>query len=120
MLSAIKDFFMASPESEASTAFQPYTVDEAGKVQILVHPLTNRPWQAWNVLKLHQVHRKVQRLPINAPVSPNKIRFVCVSDTHNRTDNMSPVPDGDVLLHAGDFTTIGTWAQVNHFNDWLG
>ena len=29
------------------------------------------------------------------------MRLVCVSDTHLRTDDLA-VPDGDVLLHAGD------------------
>jgi hypothetical protein len=31
------------------------------------------------------------------------IKFVAISDTHNRTDNYK-MPNGDILLHAGDFT----------------
>jgi len=35
------------------------------------------------------------------------VRFVCISDTHNDHKRIK-VPDGDVLLHAGDFTKFGT------------
>ena len=29
------------------------------------------------------------------------------------------MPKGDVLLHAGDFTTIGLEHEIQNFNDWL-
>ena len=35
------------------------------------------------------------------------MRFVCTSDTHNQTDKCNfHIPDGDVLIHAGDFTQV--------------
>ncbi|KAI9591705.1 Metallo-dependent phosphatase-like protein, partial [Syncephalis fuscata] len=46
-------------------------------------------------------------------------RFVCMSDTHNNVDNTFPVPAGDVLIHAGDFTYTGTKAQVLSTVAWL-
>ncbi len=52
-------------------------------------------------------------------ITDNKVRFVCISDTHNRTDRLV-VPPGDVLLHAGDFTMTGDMEEVQHFNSWLG
>lgn len=39
------------------------------------------------------------------PKQEGMIRFVCISDTHTR--DQFNVPDGDVLLHAGDFTNVG-------------
>jgi Icc-related predicted phosphoesterase len=48
-----------------------------------------------------------------------RVRVVCISDTHGRHEEVS-VPDGDVLIHAGDFTSIGSPLQVKIFNDWLG
>ena len=37
----------------------------------------------------------------------SKLRFVCTSDTHNQTDGYNfQIPDGDVLLHAGDFSQV--------------
>jgi calcineurin-like phosphoesterase family protein len=41
---------------------------------------------------------------------------VCISDTHN---TRPPVPDGDVLLHAGDLTIGGTFAELRAQLDWL-
>lgn len=45
-------------------------------------------------------------------------RIVCVSDTHNCNEEIV-VPDGDVLIHAGDATTVGTVEQVRTFNLWF-
>ena len=43
------------------------------------------------------------------------MKIVCLSDTHNLLDRIS-VPDGDVLLHAGDFTNKGTIPEIAKFN----
>lgn len=45
------------------------------------------------------------------------IRVVCLSDTHDSI--VSPVPDGDLLIHAGDLTTDGTAADIQRQLDWL-
>lgn len=47
------------------------------------------------------------------------MRVVAVSDTHDRHEQVT-VPDGDVLIHAGDFTDDGSRSSVAAFNDWLG
>ena len=42
-------------------------------------------------------------------------RIVCVSDTHSMTSHMGrSVPDGDILIHAGDFTRCGHLAEVRN------
>ncbi len=46
-------------------------------------------------------------------------RIVCISDTHNRQGQFE-VPDGDVLIHAGDLTGRGTVPEVTAANEWLG
>ncbi|RKP27380.1 Metallo-dependent phosphatase-like protein, partial [Syncephalis pseudoplumigaleata] len=46
-------------------------------------------------------------------------RFVCMSDTHNSVDGEFPVPEGDVLIHAGDLTYTGTKRQVANTVTWL-
>ena len=53
------------------------------------------------------------------PQPPDTIRFVLLSDTHNVTDNLR-VPDGDVLLHSGDFSDCGKPENIVHFNEFLG
>jgi hypothetical protein len=50
-----------------------------------------------------------------------KVRFVCISDTHGRTDRLGDaIPDGDILIHAGDFTSGGALSEVQMFNKFLG
>jgi Icc-related predicted phosphoesterase len=49
------------------------------------------------------------------------MKFVCISDTHGLHNKMlHPVPDGDVLLIAGDFTNMGELSNIKSFNKWLG
>ncbi|GAB5365330.1 hypothetical protein AAMO2058_001048500 [Amorphochlora amoebiformis] len=47
------------------------------------------------------------------------VRIVCISDTHGRHRDVK-VPDGDILIHAGDFTHFGKKRDLDNFNDWLG
>lgn len=58
-------------------------------------------------------------IPYDTPKPAGHTRFVCVSDTHSRTDGIQ-MPYGDVLLHMGDFTELGLPSEVKKFNDWLG
>ena len=49
-----------------------------------------------------------------------RVRIVCISDTHGQHTKLS-VPDGDVLIHAGDFMAFGDRPkEVVDFNQWLG
>uniref|UniRef100_K3X2D5 Calcineurin-like phosphoesterase domain-containing protein n=1 Tax=Globisporangium ultimum (strain ATCC 200006 / CBS 805.95 / DAOM BR144) TaxID=431595 RepID=K3X2D5_GLOUD len=54
------------------------------------------------------------------PQQKGTLRFVCISDTHGRHRNVQDIPDGDVLVHCGDFTNRGTHKEICDFNDWLG
>ncbi len=47
------------------------------------------------------------------------MRIVCMSDTHGMHRQVD-VPDGDVLVHAGDITAHGSQAEVGEFIRWLG
>lgn len=58
-------------------------------------------------------------MPHDTPKPPGYTRFVCISDTHSRTDAIQ-MPYGDVFIHAGDFTELGLPSEVKKFNDWLG
>jgi predicted phosphodiesterase len=46
------------------------------------------------------------------------MRIVCLSDTHDMHSQIE-VPDGDLLLHAGDATMRGTLEQIEAFDWWL-
>src|ERR1700733_13858503 len=48
------------------------------------------------------------------------LRLVLISDTHELHRELS-VPDGDILMHAGDFTMFSrSMTSVGDFNAWLG
>jgi Icc-related predicted phosphoesterase len=46
------------------------------------------------------------------------MRIVCISDTHMFHDKLV-IPDGDVLVHAGDLCGHGTVAEVQRFDTFL-
>jgi Icc-related predicted phosphoesterase len=46
-------------------------------------------------------------------------RLVAISDTHGLHRQLT-IPDGDILIHAGDITGHGQVEQVADFNEWLG
>lgn len=47
------------------------------------------------------------------------MRIVALSDTHGKHDAIA-VPDGDLLVHAGDFTGRGREPEIRAFDAWLG
>lgn len=50
-----------------------------------------------------------------------KTRFVCLSDTHNAcpADGAFKLPKGDILIHAGDLTRQGTFAELRKTLEWI-
>ncbi|CRK37507.1 hypothetical protein BN1723_015204, partial [Verticillium longisporum] len=53
-----------------------------------------------------------------APPTHNAIRVVCLADTHDLFP-ADPVPEGDLLIHAGDLSTPGTAAALQAQIDFL-
>ena len=104
---------------------------------IEVDELTNRPTDYWRIWKkTANVMRLQVRQPSNPPSQDKvrsssdipitlfsllQLRFVCMSDTHSLTPHLKmAVPDGDVFVHAGDFTRAGNPSEIREFNTWLG
>lgn len=53
-------------------------------------------------------------------VKHRRTRFVCVSDTHNTFPGGGfKLPPGDVLIHAGDLTNQGTYAELAKAVKWI-
>jgi len=46
------------------------------------------------------------------------MKAVFISDTHNYHNEVE-LPDGDLLIHTGDFTLTGTIAECVDFRDWF-
>lgn len=86
-----------------------------------MHPLTGNPTAAWRELSKTQRVIKVTMKPPTSQVPPNKVRIVCMSDTHSLTPYLKfDIPDGDIFIHAGDFTKCGKLEEVVEFNNWVG
>jgi Icc-related predicted phosphoesterase len=47
------------------------------------------------------------------------MKIICISDTHGQHRKLN-VPDGDILIHAGDITFRGEFDILRDFNIWLG
>lgn len=47
------------------------------------------------------------------------MKIVALSDTHMGHRDVK-LPDGDILIHAGDATFLGTKQEIREFNAWLG
>jgi Icc-related predicted phosphoesterase len=51
------------------------------------------------------------------------MRVICISDTHTKHREMelyNPLPQGDVLIHAGDLSNRGSQRDVEEFIEWFG
>lgn len=49
-------------------------------------------------------------------------KIVCISDTHGLHNSMTKynkLPEGDILIHAGDFSNIGKKTEILDFISWL-
>jgi predicted phosphohydrolase len=60
--------------------------------------------------KIYGWHRILSAAP------PSPITVVCISDTHNCQPCL---PDGDILIHAGDLTQSGSLSEIHSTLDWL-
>ncbi|WKY10275.1 hypothetical protein Q1695_002542 [Nippostrongylus brasiliensis] len=58
---------------------------------------------------------------VNEPPTGPHLKVVCISDSHNQLDLVAKnIPDGDVLVHAGDLTNYGSEEELKKLNDELG
>ena len=81
---------------------------------IEVHPLTQNPTKAWEQISKNQRVIKISyRPPKTENKDPKKIRIVVMSDTHALTKHLKfDVPDGDIFIHAGDFSACGSESEI--------
>ncbi|OAA62326.1 Metallophosphoesterase domain protein [Cordyceps fumosorosea ARSEF 2679] len=77
---------------------------------LLLSPLT------FITIQLYHLLVWLRGRPFRPPRGKAPVRVVCISDTHDLTVH---VPDGDILVHAGDLTNDGTAADVQKQLDWL-
>ena len=87
-----------------------------------LHALLHRPRPSnWEQFLAHPcifLARKLYTWRQTSPAQPltNPVSVVCVSDTHN---SQPKLPDGDVLIHAGDLTQSGSLQELQATVGWL-
>src|ERR1700730_11245684 len=47
------------------------------------------------------------------------MRIVAIADTHTHERGLGAVPNGDLLIHAGDMLRRGTFQELARFSAWL-
>ena len=47
------------------------------------------------------------------------MKIIHISDTHGKHRELAPLPDGDVLVHSGDFSFAGTDNEALDFLNWF-
>ena len=63
------------------------------------------------------LYQTLMRTLCKTPSKPRaQISIVCVSDTHSKT---LALPQGDILIHAGDLSHGGSLAEIQDTIDWL-
>jgi predicted MPP superfamily phosphohydrolase len=65
---------------------------------------------------LYQLFVFLRGRPFQPPLNKTAIRIVALSDTHDKTVQ---IPQGDLLVHAGDLTNNGTVDDIQKQLDWL-
>ena len=108
----------------AESASKPFfRANKPSQNKISVDPDTKDPQKAWQRIKKELNLKVKHKVPIDrhTSIDENKVRFVCLSDTHGRVEDREDfiVPPGDILLHAGDFTMSGSASEICTFNKFL-
>uniref|UniRef100_A0A914EGT4 Calcineurin-like phosphoesterase domain-containing protein n=1 Tax=Acrobeloides nanus TaxID=290746 RepID=A0A914EGT4_9BILA len=83
-------------------------------------PVT-RLWKEW-FESGKRICKKID-VPVKSdePIYKDKVRFVCISDTHGKLEELLPhIPNGDILVHCGDFTNLGDRHELEEFNEKIG
>ena len=91
-------------------------------IPIKVNPLSDNPTKLWEKLFVNQkaIQKELNLTEFTAvkPKSKGYTRFVLISDTHNQTNQLD-LPEGDFLIHAGDFSNVGKIEEINHLIEFI-
>ncbi|KAJ5360385.1 hypothetical protein N7517_009576 [Penicillium concentricum] len=76
------------------------------------------PWEHFLAQPCISLARKLYTWYQIIPAKPltNPVAIICVSDTHNCQPSL---PDGDILIHAGDLTQSGSFKELQATLTWL-
>ncbi|KAH8732167.1 Metallo-dependent phosphatase-like protein [Phaeosphaeriaceae sp. PMI808] len=80
-------------------------------------PFVTLVFQAPVKLLLYHAYHLITYLRSTPKPAQPLVRVVCISDTH--THIPKDVPPGDILIHAGDMTNVGSVEDIQKQIDWL-
>ena len=88
-----------------------------GGLDVLIHRKPLPWWQRFLRAPLKTLTKTLYALR-SVVILPHKqpIRIVCISDTHNQQPLL---PQGDILVHAGDLSQSGSVAEIQTQIDWI-
>ena len=95
------------------------------EIEIQVDKETHLPSKAWERLReFHPIHQLPTDYFLNQPCKLTSLRFVCISNTHGAIEHLrreyhSRIPNGDVLIHCGDFTMGGDPSEIIRFDSFI-
>ena len=47
-------------------------------------------------------------------------KIICISDTHGKHEQLNyDLPEGDMIIHAGDISNVGRIDEINQFTQWF-
>lgn len=81
----------------------------------LLDELLDSPLRAF-ISFVYAIFLTLRGAPFKPPRNKPRVKVVCLSDTHTNTLS---VPNGDVLIHAGDLTNAGTVEEIQAQLNWL-
>ncbi|KAL4223470.1 Metallophosphoesterase mpped2 [Mactra antiquata] len=118
LLNYIDNFFGRKVNLEYENSF---ATNKTGRGNLRSDANASDPNKAWAKRRKHLKRSYVDPMDLETPVKDDHVRFVCISDTHTKLEQSRTlkIPDGDVLLHAGDFTMYGYEEEVQIVNDYL-
>ncbi|KAG5646153.1 hypothetical protein DXG03_004206 [Asterophora parasitica] len=88
----------------------------------LLHRRPPTPWEkfaASPLLFISKLAYSSISTPSHVSSSPTSLRLVLISDTHSTHSSQPALPDGDILIHSGDLTHSGTYAELSSALSWL-
>lgn len=105
------------------------TVSGGAPKAIAPHAFKLDPTKAWDIVRTARGDARKLLLSDFDGARPKRegtVRFVCISDTHScesktmaATTSLETIPDGDVLLHCGDFSNVGRPEEIATFAKWF-
>lgn len=117
MVSQLKCFYYSSSKYRPPCKQMPVS-QRGSRLEAIINRPQPSVWEEFRRQPRVYIARALNDWRQLQPSSPDllPVSVVCISDTHNSRPRL---PDGDVLIHAGDLTQSGTFEELKASVVWL-